>query len=407
MVLITENQEQAAQKIQEIASGFGIGRHSYDVTDSKTDLSDLLAKFPVSTKQSLISFRENNADNYLNKALLFAETSGTTGKPLQISRTYLDLVNGVRNYATAYLRYLSPGRDRVAFVHPSLLSPLRDITVRTLQDHNIGIMTLFPIPGQYTYDRIHAALTNNKITTLMSSPSNIHQVLYNFHLHALGLPSSVERIFVTGEYFSGAEANNIRRLIGRDIDIIPIVYGANEIGMMMYGDIDLTYRGFTSDFVFESMPIEDHSEFIETLEHGAHLGELLVTSLTPSSMPIIRYATKDVFIFKPCSDGSWCFVHVGRNESLPLNLRTRNLINEAMYSLPAPIFHYSVKLAEDASSIEVQVLQSVETLLPSSTIKGALSAVLPGRAIYFDEHYNGGFRSGECISKINRFAVAV
>ncbi|PZU78361.1 MAG: hypothetical protein DI546_03620 [Rhizobium sp.] len=368
MVFITDDSERAAQKIQHIANRFGIQVHPSDTTGSEPNLTELLASFPVSTKQGLISFRENNAENYLSEALLFAETSGTTGKPLQIPRTYNDLITGVRNYATAYLRYLSPGRDRVAFVHPSLLSPLRDITVRTLQDHNIGIMTVFPIPGQYTYDRIHAALDNNKVTTLMSSPSSIHQILYNFDLHGLPFPASIERIFVTGEYFSRSQAGNIKRIIGREIDIIPIVYGANEIGMMMYGDQDLAYRGFTEDFVFESIPIENHSEFVERLDHGAHLGELLVTSLTPSSMPIIRYATKDVFIFKPDTDGSWRFTHVGRNESLPLDLRTRNLIDEVMYSLPEPIFHYSVKIADDASSLTAQVLQPREHALLPGTI---------------------------------------
>lgn len=406
MVLITQDARRAAQGIREVAIRFGMGDLIFDTKSSNADLSRILAAFPVSTKQGLISFRENNADRYLCEALLFAETSGTTGKPLQIPRTYLDLVNGVRNYATAYLRYLRPGCDRVAFVHPSLLSPLRDITVRTLQDHNIGIMTVFPIPGQYTYDRIHAALANNKVTTLMSSPSSIHQILYNFHLNDLALPASVERIFVTGEYFSRAQSNNIKRLIGREIEIIPIVYGANEIGMMMYGDSDLNYRGFIDDFVFESVPIENYSEFVDTLEQGAHLGELLVTSLTPSSMPIIRYATKDVFVFKPQSDGSWCFAHVGRNESLPLNLRTRNSIDAAMYSLPEPIYHYRLKSSADAALITVQVLQSGETPMPSSIIEDAVSEIIPGRTVHFDEHYDGGFRPGECISKISRFAVA-
>ena len=174
----------------------------------------------------------------------------------------------------------------------------------------------------------------------------------------------------------------------------------------MYGDQDLAYRGFTEDFVFESIPIENHSEFVERLDHGAHLGELLVTSLTPSSMPIIRYATKDVFIFKPDTDGSWRFTHVGRNESLPLDLRTRNLIDEVMYSLPEPIFHYSVKIADDASSLTAQVLQPREHALLPGTIHDALSAILPGRSIKVDEHYNSGFRPGECIAKINRFSIA-
>ncbi|CUX72243.1 MULTISPECIES: hypothetical protein [Agrobacterium] len=406
MVVISNNADLASAKICEIASRFNLDHILNNTKGSNRSLRTVLDQFPVITKQGLVQFREDNAESYLEEALLFAETSGTTGVPLQIPRTKFDLVSGVANYWLAYKRYLSPGRDRVAFFHPSFLSPLRDLTVRTLQDHDIGIMTVFPIPNLYTYDRIHAALVNNRVTTLMSSPSSIHQILYNFYMLGLTFPSSIERIFVTGEYFSRSQANNIKRLIGRDLEIVPIVYGANEIGMMMYGDADLTYQGFTADFVFESVPIPDYSEHISALPLGAHLGELLVTSLTRSAMPIIRYATKDLFVFTPAVNGSWRFNHVGRSENLPLNLRTRNLIDDAMYSLDHPVFHFKIQLSTEGSGLAVQVLQSEKGANSVSSIIERLGQIVPDQPIAIENEYAGGFRLGECVSKISRFAVA-
>ncbi len=409
MLLVTESFDAAERKLRNILEHFGLQTSYEDTGDSKQNLERILTEIPVSTKRALMDYREKNAKHYLPDSLLFAETSGTTAKPLQIPRTRFDLQNGVKNYNLVYERIVRPNQDRVAFIHPSYLSPLRDITVRTLQDLNVGIMTLFPIPGLYTYDRIHGALKQNTVTTLVGSPSTIHQLLYNFQMLDLELPLSVDKILVTGEYFTEKHASNIKRLINRNCYVASIIFGANEIGMMMYGEDDFTYRGLAHDFIFECLPLENEDDFIHSSLPGAQTGELLVTSLTQSIMPVVRYATSDVFNFIPENDGTYRFQHIGRKDEYPINLRIRNLIDDALYSLQCPIFHYNLTVTRDGTNAIVQVLSPAdltedikhEIVDRITTITGDVMTV-----VIDCSPYSGGFTKGECIPKINRFRLA-
>ncbi|MBY3095658.1 hypothetical protein HFO72_33555 [Rhizobium laguerreae] len=410
-MLITENGREATQRLVGLAQRFSLNLPTNDTTaEGGAQLHEILSQLPISTKESLMAFRSQNATTYLSEAILFAETSGTTGRPLQIPRTKADLIVGIRNYKEAYGSILRPSRDRVAFVHPSVLSPLRDLTVRALQDLDIGVMTLFPIPGLYGYERIHHALNQNQVTTLLTSPSIVHQILFNFHRLGLAFPKSIDKILVTGEYFSEQAARNIKRLVGRDCHVAPMIYGANEIGMMMYAGHDFDYRGITRDFIFECLPLESEADFVGHVAPSSKVGELLVTSLTPSIMPVIRYATRDVFNFIPSAEGTWTFRHIGRKDDFPISLRRRNKIDDLLYTLRAPIFHYNLTLSPDATTVAVQLL-TPEGSLPGQEIRdieNELGSILGDskRVLVRTDQYDGGFVEGECVSKVNRFNVA-
>ncbi|GAA3066044.1 hypothetical protein GCM10010520_12330 [Rhizobium viscosum] len=411
MLLVTEDATIATSAIGDAAKRFNYSLPSENsTTNGASALSGMISQLPISTKESLIAFRNENANTYLSEALLFAETSGTTGAPLQIPRTRTDLINGVRNYIEAYGTVVRSGEDRVAFIHPSILSPLRDLTVRALQDLSVGVMTLFPIPGLCGYERIHHILSQNRVTTLLTSPSIVYQILFNFDRLGLKLPGSVNQILVTGEYFSEASATNIKRLIDRECRIAPIIYGANEIGMMMYAERDFSYRAIARDFVFECMPLEVETDYVDSVAPGSKIGELLVTGLTPTIMPIVRYATRDVFNFIPGADGSWTFRHLGRKDDFPIKLVKRNKIDDLLYSLETPIFHYILQYAPSEATA------SIELLLPASDLPNRFQeetadkiADIIGtdtRVTVDTENYDGGFVQGQCVSKVSRFNLA-
>lgn len=410
MLIVTEDENEAIQKVLSVARQFNLPVRERQNTGSCTyQLTDIIEQLPISTKQSLISYRANNSGDYLSEALLFAETSGTTGAPLQIPRTRLDLTNGVRNYTEAYKTVVRPGEDRVAFIHPSILSPLRDLTVRSLQDLGVGVMTLFPIPGLCGYDRIHRVLCQNQVTTLLTSPSTVYQLLFNFFKLGLQFPRSIEKILVTGEYFSERIAANIKRLIDRDCNIVPVIYGANEIGMMMYGDESFTYRGIIRDFVFECLPLGKPDRYTSSVPDGVHLGELLVTGLNPTIMPIVRYATRDVFNFIPDLDGSWRFEHLGRKDDYPINLRQRNAIDDVLYSLADPIFHHQLIYDRHSSLATIQVLsRGTITAKDQKELADRISTILgdPIKVYIETQSYDGDFVDSECVSKISRFNLA-
>lgn len=393
-----------------IAKQFNLSVLDRKITESCiSQLTEIIEQLPISTKQSLINYRADNSNDYLSEALLFAETSGTTGAPLQIPRTRLDLANGVRNYTEAYKTVVRPGEDRVAFIHPSILSPLRDITVRSLHDLGVGVMTLFPIPGLCGYDRIHRVLCQNQVTTLLTSPSTVYQLIFNFFKLGLKFPLSIKKILVTGEYFSQSIAANIKRLIDRDCSIIPVIYGANEIGMMMFGDESFTYRGVTRDFIFECLPLENPDQYTSSVPDGVRLGELLVTGLNPTIMPIVRYATRDVFNFIPDLDGAWRFEHLGRKDDYPINLRQRNAIDDVLYSLADPIFHHQLIYDRRSSVATVQILSGgAVTPKEQAELADRISAILERstKVNIETQSYDGDFVDSECVSKINRFNLA-
>ncbi|MGV1908548.1 MULTISPECIES: phenylacetate--CoA ligase family protein [Agrobacterium] len=410
MLTITENYDDAVQKVLSLTEKFNLpALKSKAILSSANQLSEIIDQLPVSTKQSLIDYRNSNSKAYLSEALLFAETSGTTGAPLQIPRTRLDLANGVRNYTEAYKTVVRPGEDRVAFIHPSILSPLRDLTVRSLQDLGVGIMTLFPIPGLCSFQRIHHVLSQNEVTTLLTSPSIVYQLLFNFSKLGLQFPLSINKVLVTGEYFSRSIADNIRRLIGRECHIAPIIYGANEIGMMMYGDDRFTYRGVTRDFVFECLPLENPDLYTSFVPDGVQIGELLVTGLTPTIMPVIRYATRDVFNFVPDQDGGCRFEHLGRKDDYPVNLRQRNSVDDVLYSLSEPIFHHQLILNKRSSIATIQILSRGTISAKEQTeVVDRLREILGDsiKVTLETQNYDGDFVDSECVAKINRFILA-
>lgn len=95
MLLVTEDATIATSAIGDAAKRFNYSLPSENsTTNGASALSGMISQLPISTKESLIAFRNENANTYLSEALLFAETSGTTGAPLQIPRTRTDLING-------------------------------------------------------------------------------------------------------------------------------------------------------------------------------------------------------------------------------------------------------------------------------------------------------------------------
>ena len=173
--IYTADEAAARNRVVELAQKY----HGMLLQDERGGaLGQVLSKLPVLTKADLIAYGQGNQEDFLRTAILFSETSGTTDVPLQTPRGIRDLQWNILNQIIAYKRYLQPGFDRVAVIHPSVLSPFVEASCLALHQLGVGYVRLFPIPEVCTYKRILAVLERYRITAMMTTPTLAYKVLY-------------------------------------------------------------------------------------------------------------------------------------------------------------------------------------------------------------------------------------
>lgn len=142
------------------------------------DLENILQHIPIQNKTDLIDYTKEHRDYFLENTILFSETSGTTGEPLQTPRSNIELNWNTKNQMHAYSRLLKKKQDRVAIIHPGILSPFIEATTSALKKLEIGHVRIFPIEGICDYYRIREILVKYEITTIMTTPSLALKTLY-------------------------------------------------------------------------------------------------------------------------------------------------------------------------------------------------------------------------------------
>lgn len=342
----------------------------YQFDSRSDDLATLLERLPIRHKMDLISYGDDHHDEALETAILFSETSGTTGHPLQTPRGLQDLSWNVLNQIAAYKKRVQPGIDRVAILHPSVLSPFVEASAMALKALGVGYVRLFPIPKVCEYERMYEVLDRYAITTVMSTPTLIYKVLYELQrLHRGRLPAALKKMLVTGERFLPASARNMERILGAESIAQPFVYGSSETATLMQGCFDGGYRPITEDFLFEVLVEEDSRSSVNpTLGDWTPRGPLIVTWLRDGMLPILRYHTGDWFTLRQeSSSGEYIFTFEGRNDSDGFDLSIQQKIEATLFSLSFPIFHFEcqlntnqTRLLIDVASLELEQRAQIE-----------------------------------------------
>lgn len=324
-MILTSNSETAALRVRARA------RHVYpdlQLPDSAS-LPVMLASLPILSKSDLGRHLPPKCE-WLKSAVLFSETSGTTGQPLFTPRGGLDLIWNAANQGIAYKRFLQPGVDRVAILHPSILSPFIEASSIALRQLNIGQLRVFPIPNVCDYRRIFDVLNRYEITSIMSTPSLTYKLLYEFRESDIGcLPPSLRNLLLTGENLSQPSINNFKRIIGGDCLVTPFVYGSSEAATLMLGRKDGLFDPLLDDFIFELNP--------SNAMDGAN--KLIVTWLRDGLMPILRYDTGDYFAIQTEGENS-ALRFLGRDEISDANYEFMFDIERIAYSLSCAVYHY-------------------------------------------------------------------
>lgn len=317
-------------------------------------LRELLDCFPLVDKTMLVSLGPKATCADWSKTLLFSESSGTTGQPLSTPRGTDEFKWNAYNQAYAYLRHLQPGIDRVAILHPSVMSPFVEVSAKALQDVGLGYLRVFPIPEVCEYSRILRILSDHEITAIMSTPSLVCKLLYEAHSLSMPISKSINKVLLTGELLSSACIKNIDSLFGKKDVAQALVYGSSEVATVMYGDEDGNYNPFINDFVYEIVPVNNIQTYKQKFEEYLSVkeGELVVTWLRDGMMPIIRYKTGDIFrVHRDLKKAKWIFQPVGRSSSSVLDETIKNKIEEEIYKVTVSVFHFEVIVSEERATI--------------------------------------------------------
>lgn len=354
-MILTSHPDSAAQRVRARARQI----HPTISIPSDAPLDEVLDGLPVLSKADLARHLPSE-DRWLETAVLFSETSGTTGQPLQTPRGAGDLAWNALNQAAAYRRFLQQGVDRVAILHPSILSPFIEASSMALRELGIGQVRVYPIPRVCDYQRIFSVLERYRITTIMSTPSLVYKLLYEFtRLESGRLPTCLRRLLLTGEELSPASIRNLKQIMGPDGLVVPFVYGSSEAATLMLGREDGMFDPVLDDFIFE---LRDAGQ-----DDGK---KLIVTWLREGLMPILRYDTGDYFAEASTSSSALRFL--GRVGSNTAERKFRADVEQALYSLAVPVFHYEGRFSEADRQLDLSVVLASPTNAATAVIEEAL-----------------------------------
>lgn len=339
-VIITSDEHRAMKRVKKLIESVSAYRNTCSDASACSTLADVLAHTRNQTKSELIELGEGAYAMDADGIALFSETSGTTKSgPLLTPRGRDELRWNSFNQARAYLPHIRPGADRLAILHPTIMSPFAEATAMALQQLGVGYLRIFPIERLCDYERIARIFENYGITSVMTTPTLAYKLLYEFHVR--GYQSShLDKLLLTGELITESCVRNFAKLAPSTKSNFarPFVYGSSESATCMYGELDGTYRGFTDDFLFEVIPdplLNSNSDPLSVT------GELVISWLQPGIMPLLRYRTGDVFTVRK-EGGGWAFKPCGRSIAIGSRAVNPYAVDAFVFSLPYAVFHFDI-----------------------------------------------------------------
>lgn len=349
-LVITADRKKAGEYLASTAEkGQDYPENQFD----EIDLESMLKHIPVQNKIDLIDYADEHRDDFLESAVLFSETSGTTGKPLQTPRGKIELNWNTQNQIYAYSRLVKKKQDRVAIIHPGILSPFIEATTFALKQLEVGYVKIFPIEGICDYRRIRDVLVRYEITTIMTTPSLALKILYEVKKLDDGAELKLNKVLLTGELITEYCEANFRKILGANCEVVAFVYGGSETASLMYGIGNGQYSPFLEDFIFE---IVDGEVTTSSADEYIVKGELHVTWLKGGLLPIKRYNTNDVFEVTVKQDHPFKFKPLGRVVNLQVGFPCSARLEELIYSVEQPVFNYVATCSSTQRSINIDLV---------------------------------------------------
>jgi len=307
------------------------------LSDAKTDFVQCfedMAQLPFTTSDDLINhpFRFLCVSQSIIERCVTLQSSGTTGPAKRLFFTREDLEHTLDFFHHGMSTLVQPG-DRVMILLPGGDRPdsVSDLLSRALA--SMAVQNLAPGPDSETTTD---AIVQQGITCLVGTPIQVLALARSRHGENC-LNNRIKSVLLTADYIPVATANAIECAWNCKVYRH---YGMTEMGWG--GGVECEAR--------DGYHLREADLFVEIVdpETGKSLpdgesGEIVVTTLTRSGMPLIRYRTSDISRFhtSPCacgtvlkrldqiagrlSDGD-CLV-----SGMPLTLP---ILDEALFSLP-------------------------------------------------------------------------
>ena len=307
------------------------------LSDAKTDFVQCfedMAQLPFTTSDDLINhpFRFLCVSQSIIERCVTLQSSGTTGPAKRLFFTREDLEHTLDFFHHGMSTLVQPG-DRVMILLPGGDRPdsVSDLLSRALA--SMAVQNLAPGPDSETTTD---AIVQQGITCLVGTPIQVLALARSRHGENC-LNNRIKSVLLTADYIPVATANAIECAWNCKVYRH---YGMTEMGWG--GGVECEAR--------DGYHLREADLFVEIVdpETGKSLpdgesGEIVVTTLTRSGMPLIRYRTGDISRFhtSPCSCGTVlkrldqiaarlsdgdCLV-----SGMPLTLP---ILDEALFSLP-------------------------------------------------------------------------
>jgi len=268
--------------------------NTYGIKNSFSSLESFYEECPFTTKEELVKDQRTNQPYGTNLSVPLEhfnrihQTSGSTGKPLRWLDTQQSWQSMLDSWKTVFHTAGVTQKDRVLF--PFSFGPFIGFWLAYEAAGQIGCLS-FPGGGLTSVTRLNILL-ENEITTLCCTPTYALRLTEVAHEEGIDLSQSqLKTIIVAGEP-GGSIASTRNRIesVWPNANVFDH-HGMTEVGPVTHQCLEIP----------DSLQVMEDAYLAEILLPGANKpvaqdeeGELVLTTLTRTAMPLIRYRTGDL-----------------------------------------------------------------------------------------------------------------
>jgi phenylacetate-CoA ligase len=256
-----------------------------------------LERFPLLSKEHVRSSLESlTADDFDPISAYRVMTSGSTGVPLTLLQDEDNLIHEAASYARVFEQAgIRPG-DRICRINSDFTRPEFATTVQLLPcATELAVFNLLDVHRNWSSTFVHSFARWEPVA-VFGNPSDVEAA--TLLLRDARWQGSVRSVLTAGENLSARS----RRVIQETFDA-PVfdIYSMQEL------------RGLAWQCQQGTMHVNEDRVIVDSIREPGRDPELLITTLTNRTMPLIRYRTADLGEYRSAkSDPCACGRSLGR-----------------------------------------------------------------------------------------------
>ncbi|MEO3785208.1 AMP-binding protein [Actinocorallia sp. B10E7] len=250
-----------------------------------------LAELPFTTKADLREAGYDILSGPPSEAMVFYETTGTTGPPTPCPRGRADVVSSNASVVEAFRRQIEARfggrRPVVGLMGPSELYAFGDVFTAVTDALGLCHVKIWPESPRVGFAKALRLIEELGVEVVVCAPALCLSLAKAARHHGHRLEDLPLKLFlVLGEICTPEFAANVSSL-WPEATAAPILYGSQEALCLATGDPGGRLRLAEPNYVFE---LVDPGTGLPAREEG----ELVVTMLSDGIKPLVRYRTGDL-----------------------------------------------------------------------------------------------------------------